>query len=73
MFFLVSFQDSAEDFEKICPNCPHLTVLNDTAGVEAANLALADFNVAESTVGFYKLLELSRVTHTVSVKARITA
>ncbi|XP_040205397.1 alpha-2-HS-glycoprotein [Rana temporaria] len=50
---------SAEKLPRVCPNCPHITPLNDTRVVHAVDVALHKFN-SGNTTNFYSLQEIGR-------------
>lgn len=58
-----SSPDSSEDFRRSCPECTHMTELNDTDVVNTVHAALAEFNAKNTTNDHYKLLEISRGHH----------
>ncbi|XP_003225747.1 alpha-2-HS-glycoprotein [Anolis carolinensis] len=55
-----SSPDSREDFEKVCPDCAPLALLDDVNVVNAVNTALAQYNTYNSTDHHFELLEIAR-------------
>nr|XP_056706338.1 alpha-2-HS-glycoprotein [Euleptes europaea] len=55
-----SSPDSSEEFFRSIPDIPLMTLLNDSEVMQTVNTALADFNAANDTHDYYKLLEISR-------------
>ncbi|XP_077204375.1 alpha-2-HS-glycoprotein [Paroedura picta] len=55
--------DSAEDVNKLCPDCALLSLLNDTEVVNTVHTALDEYNALNTTHDHYKLLEISRGQH----------
>uniref|UniRef100_A0ACB8FBK4 Uncharacterized protein n=1 Tax=Sphaerodactylus townsendi TaxID=933632 RepID=A0ACB8FBK4_9SAUR len=58
-----SSPDSSEDFIRMVPDGIRLSRLNDTDVVNTVNAALAEYNAANTTQDYYKLLEISRGYH----------
>ncbi|XP_075058332.1 alpha-2-HS-glycoprotein-like [Mixophyes fleayi] len=51
--------DSAENIQRICPNCPVLAPFNNTQVLHAVDASLQKFNSGNNTV-FYRLHEIGR-------------
>lgn len=72
-----SSPDSAEDLQKICPDCPLLAPLNDTKVVHAVDAALKAFNT-QTNGSYFQLVEISRgklahLSHTTYVEFAMAA
>ncbi|ELK37406.1 Alpha-2-HS-glycoprotein [Myotis davidii] len=72
-----SSPDSAEDLQKVCPDCPLLAPLNNTKVVRAVEAALTAFNT-QTNGSYFQLVEVSRaqlayLTRTTYVEFAIAA
>ncbi|XP_063772429.1 alpha-2-HS-glycoprotein [Pseudophryne corroboree] len=70
--------DSAENLQRICPDCPMLASLNNSQVIHAVDVSLHKFNSGNNTVS-YRLHEIGRgqiqggISNTVSVEFIIAA
>ncbi|KAL4630787.1 alpha-2-HS-glycoprotein-like [Arapaima gigas] len=53
---------SAEEINRMCPDCPSLLALNDSNGLDSIKAALNKFHEDTNETNYFKLLEVGRIS-----------